>query len=637
MLYEYAVTKNSRHFLFVAMFLFAQLGHTQQQTQVVPPDFEIPATSNVDDLIKDLNLKQFKGKTFNRKIKVAVLDNGFGGRDKEIGKTLPKDTVYDSGPVVEIEGKDGKKIKVVPSESHGSVMARLLMMVLDKSGAKYDIELHLIDALGYTRFSAAVEKVIREKFDVVLYSQVWEFGGNVDGKGFINVLVDKAVAAGVIWIQAAGNFNLMTRLNAVDGKVEGKDEWVVFTHKGKTSKGVNISCDLPKGAKCPLRMILNWNSYKDDTTTGTDKDLDLFVYDRSGKVVASSTREQILVAEKRENTTLLPREMIENVQLDPGQYMARVKVRSKNFSASQDQIRLLIRPPFTMQDPTPNETLLAPADNEGVIVIGASDEPHTGVSKLQGRPHVLLKSLVKLKADKDEIAFAGSSSAAAIGAGLAVLYLGTGTEQSRRPMIDALKTVSAKRSPVPLPTAPGERTKTVPPPPTSKSPSSTAPHTPAQPRTTAPRQSPQQQTQQQYPPQVQGGYSPPPTMGMPQPMPMPMPAPVPVPVPVPVPPPPPPPQRYCLVARPVPVPYPAVQQLLMNGRSASVDVGGGRVGILTSYDFVAAYGLRPPGPGEKIFMTPRGPIVAAPQMIPGGVPYNFYEIVRAQIPICATR
>ena len=53
-------------------------------------------------------------------------------------------------------------------------------------------------------FKDAVETVAHENFDLVLYAQNWEFGGNGDSKGFINALVNQATQAGVIWMQVSG-------------------------------------------------------------------------------------------------------------------------------------------------------------------------------------------------------------------------------------------------------------------------------------------------------------------------------------------------------------------------------------------------------------------------------------------------
>ena len=64
--------------------------------------------------------------------------------------------------------------------------------------------------------------MVRERVDVVLYSQVWTFGSDFDGTGFINAQVSRALASGAIWINAAGNFGGAVYQGAVLGDRRGE-------------------------------------------------------------------------------------------------------------------------------------------------------------------------------------------------------------------------------------------------------------------------------------------------------------------------------------------------------------------------------------------------------------------------------
>lgn len=384
---------------------------------------------NIDDIVKDLKVADFKGKTFTRKIKVAVIDNGFFGYEKELGKSIPQDTVYHPGAASDADKIDNRGL-------HGLFMAQMIHQLLVKSGAKTDVELHLFYAFGYTKFADAVKTVVNDKFDIVLYSQVWEYGGNGDGRGFINALVNEATAKGVIWINASGNFGQLTRIAPVDGKVEGSDEWVHF----KDPMTFKVECSAKKGELCGVRLVLSWNDFKDNADTGTDKDLDLFLLNSKKKVMLSSERHQKLTKDLSDPlASMFPRELIET-KLAAGTYSLKVKVKSKNFSASQDQLRITLSGEgVSMNNPTVGETLLPPADNSSVIVVGASDDLNSNRSDKNGKPDIWLKSLIRMK---DGSAPFSTSIAAAMAAGVSILHLGTGTHADRLALLEKLKPIS---------------------------------------------------------------------------------------------------------------------------------------------------------------------------------------------------
>lgn len=405
---------------------------SEEATQPAEKAFIVPGITNLDRIAKDLKVSRFKSKTFGTRVKIAVLDNGFNGFESAKGKSLPESTVYHKGPESEAD-------KIKTPSFHGLLMAQILVGVIEKSGAKLDYELHLFNTYGYTKFAGAVKTIIEEKFDLVLYSQVWEFGGNGDGKGYINTLVNQALDAGIIWINAAGNFGRLMRIAPVDGKVDGQDEWVLFNNaKGKTSDFAELECSGKKGDTCNLRLVAAWNDFKDQEGIGTDKDLDLILLDKKGKSIGSSERVQKLTKSDvtMPNDSLYPRELIETT-IAPGSYKIKIKVKSKNFSASQDKVRLTVSGiGVFMKEVTEGETLLPPADNPGVIVVGAADDSQSSVSKSKAKPDVNIMSLVKLK---DGSAPFASSNAAAMMAGIAALELGSGTAKNRETLTAELK------------------------------------------------------------------------------------------------------------------------------------------------------------------------------------------------------
>lgn len=393
----------------------------------------IPEITKWDEVSKPLKLERFKGQKFQRNIKIAIIDNGFNGYKDQIGKTLPENTIYHEGPESAADSLDNLSF-------HGLFMAQIVTKVITSSEAEADFELHLYNAYGYTKFAAAVEDVANNGFALVLYSQVWEYGGNGDGKGFINTLVNKVLDKGTVWINAAGNFGRQTKLVPIEGKGYGDEDWVIIkTTSGKYDDGISFSCAPTKGDTCLARIVLSWNDFKDDADTGTDKDLDMFIIDSKKNIVESSERNQKLAEDLNDpKASLFPRELIET-KLAKGIYKVRAKIKSRNFAKDKAQMRLTLSGSGVSIDyPTTDETLLPPADNERVIAIGASDDPQSSRSKSRSVPKVYLRSLIPLKDGSDPFA---TSNAAAMAVGLAVLHMGTEDIKTTEEVLEKLKIV----------------------------------------------------------------------------------------------------------------------------------------------------------------------------------------------------
>lgn len=430
--------KSWRVFLFLLVLLFSQLAAAAAEQQVEKPK-PFPAISNLSQLVKDLHLAQFKDKPAPRKIKIAVLGNGFFGHEVQIGKTLPADIQYHPGPASKADEDVAKSM-----DSHDLMLAKVVVDLIKASGAKGEYELHLFLANGLTKFEAAVDSVVKDRFDLVLYSQVWQWGGNGDGQGFINAIINKAVATapGIIWINASGDFGKkLTRIVKIDS---GDDNWVRFKDKdGNAQDNAKILCTAPKGQKCGMRLMVAWNDFSNDKGVGTNKDLDIYFLNSKQKEIASSKRIQLLKRDTEKTlSTIYPREEIAVQNIAPGTYHLKVENKSKNFNAEKDQLRITISGVgFELDQPTADETLLPPADNDNVIAIGASDDDYTSRSVSRGIPEVYLRSATK---HKDGSFLFSTSNAAGLAAAVSALHLMTGTEAKREIVLAKLKEITRK-------------------------------------------------------------------------------------------------------------------------------------------------------------------------------------------------
>lgn len=396
---------------------------------------ESPFT-NIDQIVEQLQAKQLLSSGSGQTpVRIAILDNGFKNFELEVGKSLPKATVFHTGPVVSPETQ---------TEEHGTAMAQIVAGILDRaSGGSFSYELHLYSAYGYSNFSSAINDAIAKHVDVILYSQVWEYGGFGDGAGFINQVVNKATSSGILWINAAGNFAKGTYQSTIQA---GADRWVKLPGP---SNSVRVQCQKNSGEKCHVRLVLAWNDFNNDVNVGTDKDLDFWLMDQNLRVVRSSNlKQQRDFPDGQQGMSKYPREIIEG-DIEAGTYLVRVEVRSSNFSSS-DQMRITMSgDSVVLLDSTAETEPLNPADNASVITVGAQDSEMS--SRGNRKPEVLLPSLIEMN---DRNTYKGSSNSAAMFAAVAAIYKSIDTSITRTTLLQKWNNHSGShpQQPIPQPT-----------------------------------------------------------------------------------------------------------------------------------------------------------------------------------------
>ena len=347
---------------------------------------------------------------------MAVLDNGFTGYENEVGRSLPSNTQYWPGPKP-IEQME-QDLNANLDETHGLYMAQILNGLLTSGGRYLELEpeLHLMNARGYTNFAAAIEKTIELDVDIVIYSVVWEYGGNGDGRGFINEAVSRATDAGIIWLNMAGNFrNYMFSAPVRTGdndwvQLPGPNNSVRFLCLRGHGRYFNQAEEkfeyqyANENGNCKVRVVLSWNDFKDDVEKGTDKDLDLVVINDMFESDGTSTLTQVETkAEVAPGKSRYPFEIVSAV-VEPGEHFIRVKNRSRNFDSDDDFLRLTVSGDFIhLSDRTPNETLLPPADHPDVITVGASDSARGSGSYQHDKPDLFVDSFVVVQKSNEGI------------------------------------------------------------------------------------------------------------------------------------------------------------------------------------------------------------------------------------------
>ncbi|MFO0927628.1 MAG: hypothetical protein U0736_11405 [Gemmataceae bacterium] len=390
---------------------------------------------DADAMRRKLGLDKYGTVPGIEKLKIAVLDHGFAGMD---GKRayLPASTVvvehYDPEFVRRFDlGDPAFRKPLTAGNAHGRSMAQIIwaMTGADPRGPQF----FLLNANGPTLFRRAVRYAIEQKVDLILFSGHFEGAGNLDGRGPINAVVDQAINAGILWINAAGN----TGGRVYNGRVRITEDGWLALRTGTDPTALRFRNLLDENT---VTLTLTWNDYRDEEDAGTDKDLDLYVEDGDGKVLGSSTLRQVPGDRKAEaNETRNPRERLTLTDLPASptrDYRIRVRYRGGRFT-SADRIRLLLTPGrnLAMTDPRtgkPTEALrfldasgwgevYPPADHRRVITVGSPSLESSVGPTADGRakPDLFLDVSRARFSNGDETD--GSSNAAAYFAGIAAV------------------------------------------------------------------------------------------------------------------------------------------------------------------------------------------------------------------------
>ena len=373
-------------------------------------------------------------------LKVAVLDYGFEGLGSGRGY-LPEGAEllehYDPEFVRQFAlGDPDLRKSFEPGNRHGREMAQIVWSVTGSrpTGPKF----YLLNANGPTMLRRAVRYAIEKHVDVILFSGSFEGGGSGDGRGPVDRIVDEATARGILWINAAGNFGGRVYNGPVrvlsDGflKLRNVPDIAALRFRNRADENT-------------ITITLTWNDYKAEEDAGTDKDLDLFVEDWTGKQIASGEKRQIAgdrpagpdeSRNPRERVVLADLPANPHVPTDPDFcYRIRVKSRSGAFS-SGDRIRILLtasrdtivsagadgpQDAVTFVDASNQGELYPPADNPRVFTVGEAAPSSSVGPTLDGRakPDVVLEDARAFFTD-GQVTF-GTSNAAAYLAGVAVI------------------------------------------------------------------------------------------------------------------------------------------------------------------------------------------------------------------------
>lgn len=330
--------------------------------------------------------------------KVGVLDLGFLGYTTRIDEgELPSDVItksfVGSGSEWDFWGH--------PLTQHGTACAEVIHDMAPNA------QLYLVNLSTEVEWMNAIDWLLAQRVDVISFSAGWQVGGPGDGTGILAEKVSDVRAAGVLWVNAAGNSarrHWMGQWNDPDA-----DGW----HNFSTTDGTN---EITVTSGSEILLGLRWN----DPWGGSSNDYDLFLFDSSLKKIAES--------ESVQDGDDDPQEVIVYYVPPPGVYHVAISKQSgalprplELFSYNQD---------FHYQVIT--SSLLVPADSPGSLTVGATywqdDALETFSSQgptRDGRtkPDIAAPDGVSVSTEAYAGGFYGTSASAPHAAGAAALVL----------------------------------------------------------------------------------------------------------------------------------------------------------------------------------------------------------------------
>lgn len=268
---------------------------------------------------------------------IAIYDVGFDGYQQRLGATLP--------PASQVEVRSFRPASQgglePPGETHGTGVAEIVHALAPAARlllVNYDP--------GSSRSINEAYEFIVSRRPAVLQASVWFpslYRG--DGTGIENDNAAAAEAAGILWVQSAGNFGLRHWGGTVAGAAS-PDGYVSFGNS--TSQTVRLA------AGRTYRFVLRWYDWQ-----ARDQSYHL-VLTQGGQVRQEATRQ-------RDSQGLLPLEYMEFTPSAGGDFALRIRALAASRPVQVD----LFSYDVDLSAPEPAGSLANYADSSHVLTVGA--------------------------------------------------------------------------------------------------------------------------------------------------------------------------------------------------------------------------------------------------------------------------
>ena len=254
--------------------------------------------------------------------KVAVIDLGFAGLSTaQAGGDLPYSVVT----------QDFTGTGISSGISHGTAVAEIAYEIAPAA------QLYLLKIGDDVDLDQAVTYCLSNGIDIINHSLGWYNTNFYDGTGTIADIAKRAITGGILWVNAAGN--------------EAESHWEGTFSDGNADTWNDQSVTLYASSGSQVILYMTWDNWP-----AASSDYDLYLYDPSSNLVASSTKNQTGTEE--------PTESIMTSVPTTGTYTVRIKGAGSR--------RLEIYSLYQNLSPAvASSSLLAPADVAEVVAVGA--------------------------------------------------------------------------------------------------------------------------------------------------------------------------------------------------------------------------------------------------------------------------
>jgi hypothetical protein len=280
-------------------------------------------------------------------VKVGIIDVGFQGYSSLIGTEVPVPAVR----CYRLVGQPNSDLSDCERlETHGTAVAETLIDMAP------DVSLYISNPQSTLDLQSTVDWMISEGVTIINHSVGWTWEGPGDGTspydyGALHA-VDTAVAAGILWVNAAGNEGLSTW----SGTWSDRDsDGLMEFDPGSEQNGVPVSTGQQ------IYIQARW----DDSWTAAARDVDIYLVNSSGDIVRGSEQ---LQAGNRGNT---PFEFLRYTPTFTGKLYIQVRLASGSAPAWVQVQEFSGRP---LQFASPSGSISNPGEssNKGMLAVGAT-------------------------------------------------------------------------------------------------------------------------------------------------------------------------------------------------------------------------------------------------------------------------
>ncbi len=259
-------------------------------------------------------------------VKIAVIDVGFAGLSQSQARgDLPYSLLT----------RDFTGTGIDTGLSHGTAVAEIVYDIAPQA------TLYLVKIANEVDLDNAVTYCITEGVHIIVHSLGWFNTSFYDGTGTIAQIVNRAASAGILWVQAAGNFGRRHYGPAFTD--QNNDGW----------HDTDVTLTAQAGER--ILLYLTWDSWPQSSD-----DYDLYLFDPAGNLLASSTKTQAGAEQ--------PTERIYATATASGTY----RVRIQKVAGAAKRLALF----SVYQDLSPYDSassLATPADVDPALSVAAID------------------------------------------------------------------------------------------------------------------------------------------------------------------------------------------------------------------------------------------------------------------------